>query len=37
MWERLKFSERFSFVENGKVLHVVADEKVSEAWKKIEW
>ena len=26
LWERLKFSERFSFVNLSKVLHVVVDE-----------
>ena len=25
MWERLKLSERFSFVNTSKVVHVVAD------------
>ena len=26
MWERLKFTERFSFVNSSKVVHVVADD-----------
>ena len=39
MWERLKFSERFSFVNTSKVVHVVADpgqgdreEAASQPW-----
>ena len=27
MWERLKFTERFSFVNFSKVVHVVADDQ----------
>ena len=26
MWERLKFTERFSFVDEKKVVHIVADD-----------
>jgi hypothetical protein len=28
MWERLKFTERFSFVNQSKVKHVVVDDVV---------
>ena len=27
MWERLKFTERFSFVNYSKVVHVVVDDQ----------
>ena len=37
MWERLKMTERFSFVNRSQVLHVVADDLVSEDWRLYQW
>ena len=37
MWERLKYSERFSFVNKSKVIHVVADDGISREWEDTEW
>ena len=31
MWERLKFTERFNFVNQSKVRHVVVDDAVDMA------
>ena len=36
MWERLKYTERFQFA-GSKVVHVVADDERSEAWRHTEW
>ena len=33
VWERLKFTERFQFVDQRKVEHIVADDLISEDWK----
>ena len=37
MWERLKFTERFSFVDKKKVLHIIGDDKLRDDWKYYEW
>ena len=38
MWERLKFTERFRFVDFDKVVHVVADDPGNtEAARKELW
>ena len=37
MWERLKHTERFNFLEKNKVLHIVADDQINENWKENEW
>ena len=37
MWERLKFSERFSFVDKQKVLHIVANDRIRKEWSENEW
>ena len=37
IWERQKFSRRFSFVNSSKLVHVVADDLISEKWKLYEW
>ena len=37
IWERQKFSRRFSFVNSSKLVHVVADDLISESWKLYEW
>ena len=37
IWERQKFSRRFSFVNWSKLVHVVADDLISDKWKLYEW
>ena len=37
MWEREKYSKRFSFVNTTKLVHVVADDLLNEKWKLYEW
>merc|ERR1719242_937958 len=37
IWERLKWTERFSFVEKSKVVHVVGDDDSRRAWETDEW
>ena len=37
MWERLKFTERFNFVDKEKVLHIIGDDKKRDDWKYFEW
>ena len=37
MWERLKWTERFSFVNRSQVHHVVADDLVSADWVLYQW
>ena len=37
MWERLKWTERFSFVNRTQVHHVVADDLVSADWALYQW
>ena len=37
MWERLKWTERFSFVNRSQVQHVVADDLVSANWADYQW
>ena len=37
MWERLKWTERFSFVNRSLVQHVVADDLVSVDWALYQW
>ena len=36
MWERLKWTERFSFVNRSQVQHVVADDLASADWWQAE-
>ena len=37
MWERLKWTERFSFVTSSQVQHVVADDLYTEDWVLYQW
>ena len=37
LWERLKWSERFSFVDKTKVIHIVGDDKSRRAWETEQW
>ena len=37
MWERLKFTKRFEFVDKGKVMHIIGDDNKTEYWKNFEW
>ena len=37
MWEKVKFTARFDFVDMNKVVHVVADEGITKDWKENEW
>ena len=37
MWELVKFTERFQFVDSSKVVHVVADEGITREWEEHEW
>ena len=37
MWERLKWTERFSFVNRSLVQHVVADDLASVDWALYQW
>ena len=37
MWERLKWTERFSFMNRSQVQHVVADDLGSADWALYQW
>ena len=38
VWEKVKFSDRFSFVNTSKVVHVVADDSLNKKeWQEFEW
>ena len=38
MWEKVKFSDRFSFVNTSKVVHIVADDSLdTKKWQEFEW
>ena len=37
LWESVRLEERFSFVNSSKLVHVVADDRISENWKLYEW
>lgn len=37
MWERLKWTERFSWVSSSQVAHVVADDLASADWRLYQW
>ena len=37
MWELIKFTVRFQFVDSSKVVHVVADEGITRDWADNEW
>ena len=36
MWERLKFTERFDFVNKSKVIHIVVDDVIDSTEAKKE-
>ena len=37
MWQNLKNTERFEFVDPEKIAHVAADDAVSDSFKDYEW
>ena len=37
LWERLKFTERFSFLDKQKVMHIVANDRIRKEWSENEW
>ena len=37
IWERLKNTKRFGFLEKNKVIHIVADDLMNQNWKSNEW
>ena len=37
LWERLKWTKRFEFVDKEKVIHVIGDDHSNEAWLLDEW
>ena len=37
VWEMVKFTERFDFVNTSKVVHVVADDGITKEWQHFEW
>ena len=37
LWERLKWTKRFQFVDKQKLIHVIGDDLSSGAWQTNEW